>query len=105
MRRPRLAARRGRRRAARCGRHRHSHAPGDTDEGIQAAARLRATNPEVGVVVLSQYANPSYVLALLEGGSARRAYLLKERVKDLEHLVGAIRAVAEGGLGDRPEGR
>ena len=71
--------------------------PGDADEGIQAAERLRETNPEVGVVVLSQYANPSYVLALLEGGSARRAYLLKERVKDLEQLVAAIRAVAEGG--------
>ena len=71
--------------------------PGDTDEGIQAAERLRETNPDVGVVVLSQYANPSYVLALLEGGSARRAYLLKERVTDLEQLVAAIRAVAEGG--------
>ena len=71
--------------------------PGDTDEGIQAAVRLRETNPEVGVVVLRQYANPSYVLALLEGGSARRAYLLKERVKDLEPLVAAIRTVAEGG--------
>jgi DNA-binding NarL/FixJ family response regulator len=71
--------------------------PGNADEGIQAAARLRETNPEVGVVVLSQYANPSYVLALLDGGSARRAYLLKERVKDLEQLVAAIRAVAEGG--------
>ena len=56
--------------------------PGNADEGIQAAARLRETHPEVGVVVLSQYANPSYALALLEGGSARRAYLLKERVKD-----------------------
>jgi DNA-binding NarL/FixJ family response regulator len=71
--------------------------PSDTDEGIQAADRLRHTNPEVGVVVLSQYANPSYVLALLEGGSARRAYLLKERVKDLGQLVDAIHAVAEGG--------
>jgi DNA-binding NarL/FixJ family response regulator len=71
--------------------------PSDTDEGIQAADRLRQTNPEVGVVVLSQYANPSYVLALLEGGSARRAYLLKERVKDLGQLVDAIRAVAAGG--------
>ena len=47
--------------------------------------------------MLSQYANPSYVLALLEGGSARRAYLLKERVNDLEQLVAAIRAVADGG--------
>ena len=44
--------------------------PGETDEGIQAAERLRETHPEVGVVVLSQYANASYVLALLEGGSA-----------------------------------
>jgi DNA-binding NarL/FixJ family response regulator len=71
--------------------------PSDTDEGIQAAERLRETNPEIGVVVLSQYANPSYVLALLEGGSARRAYLLKERVKDPGQLVDAIQAVAEGG--------
>ena len=71
--------------------------PGNRDEGIQAAIRLRETSPEIGVVVLSQYATPSYVLALLEGGSERRAYLLKERVKDLEQLVAAIRAVADGG--------
>jgi DNA-binding NarL/FixJ family response regulator len=71
--------------------------PGGADEGIQAAERLRETNPTVGVVVLSQYANPSYALALLERGSARRAYLLKERVDDLEQLVAAIRAVADGG--------
>jgi DNA-binding NarL/FixJ family response regulator len=71
--------------------------PGGADEGIQAAETLRETNPEVGVVVLSHYANPSYALALLEGGSARRAYLLKERVEDLGQLVAAIRAVAEGG--------
>jgi DNA-binding NarL/FixJ family response regulator len=71
--------------------------PGDEDEGIQAAERLRKTNPEIGVVVLSQYANPSYALALLEGGSSRRAYLLKERIQDLEQLVAAIRAVADGG--------
>ncbi len=71
--------------------------PGGADEGVQAADKLRETNPEVGVVVLSQYANPAYALALLKGGSARRAYLLKERVDDLEQLVAAIRAVAEGG--------
>ncbi len=71
--------------------------PGNTDEGIQAATRLRETDPEVGVVVLSQYANPGYLLALLNGGSERRGYLLKERVKDLEQLAAAIRAVAEGG--------
>jgi len=71
--------------------------PGDGDEGIKAAEQLRETNPHVGVVVLSQYATPSYALALLEGGSARRAYLLKERVEDVEQLVAAIRAVADGG--------
>ena len=71
--------------------------PSQTDEGIQAADRLRVSYPDVGVVVLSQYASPGYALALLEGGSARRAYLLKERVDDLDQLVGAIRAVAAGG--------
>jgi DNA-binding NarL/FixJ family response regulator len=71
--------------------------PGGTDEGIRAAERLRETNPSVGVVVLSQYASPNYVLALLEGGSGGRAYLLKERVEDLEQLASAVRAVAEGG--------
>jgi DNA-binding NarL/FixJ family response regulator len=71
--------------------------PGGTDEGIQAAVRLRETNAEVGVVVLSQYSEPRYALALLEQGTARRAYLLKERVDDVEQLAGAIRAVAEGG--------
>jgi DNA-binding NarL/FixJ family response regulator len=71
--------------------------PGNTDEGIQAAARIRETHPDIGVVVLSQYATPSYALALLESGSERRSYLLKERVHDLEHLVSAIHAVADGG--------
>ena len=71
--------------------------PGDADEGIQAAVRLRESHPQVGVVVLSQYATPSYALALLAGGSEGRAYLLKERVKDLGQLVAAIRAVSEGG--------
>jgi DNA-binding NarL/FixJ family response regulator len=71
--------------------------PGNSDEGIQAAQRLRTTDPDVGVVVLSQYATPSYALALLEGGSAGRSYLLKERVLEPEQLVSAIRAVAGGG--------
>ena len=48
-------------------------------------------------MVLSQYATPSYALALLEGGSAGRSYLLKERVQEPEQLVSAIRAVASGG--------
>jgi DNA-binding NarL/FixJ family response regulator len=71
--------------------------PGGVDEGIQAALRLRETKPELGVVVLSTYAEPSYALALLESGSAGRAYLLKERVEDIEQLAAAIRAVAGGG--------
>jgi DNA-binding NarL/FixJ family response regulator len=71
--------------------------PNGVDEGIQAAERLRDTHPDVGVVVLSQYAEPRYALALLESGTARRAYLLKERVDNLAELVAAIRAVAEGG--------
>ncbi len=71
--------------------------PGNSDEGIQAARRLRGSNPGLGVVVLSHYANPSYALALLDTGSTGRAYVLKERVHDLDQLVGAIRAVAAGG--------
>ena len=71
--------------------------PSNLDEGIRAAEQLRETDPGVGVVVLSQYANPAYALALLESGSAGRSYLLKERVQDLEQLVSAIRTVAEGG--------
>ena len=71
--------------------------PHGLDEGIQAAERLRETNPEVGVVVLSSYAEPRYALALLDAGTARRAYLLKERVEDLDQLVAAVQSVAEGG--------
>jgi DNA-binding NarL/FixJ family response regulator len=71
--------------------------PGHTDEGIQAARRLRETQPDLGVVVLSQYANPSYALALLDTGSNGRAYLLKERVHDLDQLATAIRTVSRGG--------
>ena len=71
--------------------------PSGTDEGIRAAATLRQDHPEVGVVVLSQYASPSYALDLLSGGSEGRAYLLKERVSDIDELVDAIRQVADGG--------
>jgi DNA-binding NarL/FixJ family response regulator len=71
--------------------------PTGTDEGIQIAANLRVERPEVGVVVLSQYADPAYALALLEGGSEGRAYLLKERVSEVDELLAAIREVAAGG--------
>jgi DNA-binding NarL/FixJ family response regulator len=71
--------------------------PTSTDEGIRAARALRATHPGLGVVVLSQYAEPGYANALLEGGSAGRAYLLKERVSEPGQLAEAVRAVARGG--------
>jgi len=71
--------------------------PTQTDEGLQVAARLRKSHPQVGVVVLSQFDAPVYARALLEEGSSGRAYLLKERVSDPEQLVGAIREVARGG--------
>jgi len=71
--------------------------PTGTDEGIRLAALLRGTHPDIGVVVLSNYAEPAYALALLESGSEGRAYLLKERVHDRAQLVGAIESVAAGG--------
>jgi DNA-binding NarL/FixJ family response regulator len=71
--------------------------PGNTDEGIVAASTLRATHPDVGVVVLSQYVEPTYALQLFEGGSEGRAYLLKERLSDVEQLVQAIHEVTSGG--------
>jgi len=71
--------------------------PSGTDEGIQAAAWIREHHPAVGVVVLSQFTAPAYAVALLEHGSAGRAYLLKERVGGADELARAIRAVAQGG--------
>ena len=56
--------------------------PTGTDEGIRAAATLRSDHPHIGVVVLSQYAEPAYALELFDEGSEGRAYLLKERVAD-----------------------
>jgi DNA-binding NarL/FixJ family response regulator len=71
--------------------------PDGDDAGIQIAAQLRETHPEIGVVVLSQYSEPGFVLRLLDSGSEGRAYLLKERVAERAELTRAIRAVAEGG--------
>jgi DNA-binding NarL/FixJ family response regulator len=71
--------------------------PTETDEGVQVAMRLRESHPTIGVVVLSQFAEPRYGLALLEHGSDRRAYLLKERVQYRGQLVAAIESVAQGG--------
>jgi len=71
--------------------------PTQTDEGIRAANTIRAEYPEIGVVVLSQYIEPEYATHLFEGGSDGRAYLLKERVADLEELGTALRRVVAGG--------
>ena len=71
--------------------------PTGTDEGIRAATALRRDHPGLGVVVLSQYAEPAYALDLFDTGSEGRAYLLKERVSDPEQLMHAIREVARGG--------
>jgi DNA-binding NarL/FixJ family response regulator len=71
--------------------------PTETDEGVRAANELRTRAPGVGVVVLSQYVEPGYALALLEHGSEGRAYLLKERVSDVAQLRRAIEEVARGG--------
>jgi DNA-binding NarL/FixJ family response regulator len=71
--------------------------PTGTDEGIRAASELRVSHPSMGVVVLSQFAEPAYALQLLDGGSEGRAYLLKERVSQPEQLLAAIHDVAAGG--------
>jgi DNA-binding NarL/FixJ family response regulator len=71
--------------------------PTQSDEGIRAARQLRDTHPEVGVVVLSQFDEPAYAVALLSDGSRGRGYLLKDRVADLDQLSAAIRDVAAGG--------
>jgi DNA-binding NarL/FixJ family response regulator len=71
--------------------------PTHTDEGIRLAADLRESQPRVGVVILSQFSDPTYALELLDRGSDGRAYLLKERVHNRAELMAAIRAVAEGG--------
>jgi DNA-binding NarL/FixJ family response regulator len=72
--------------------------PAHADEGIRVAARLRETQPQIGVIVLSQYAEPLLALKLIEAGSDRRGYLLKERIHDGAQLRAAIEAVAQGGV-------
>jgi len=71
--------------------------PTNTTEGIDAARKIRADHPEIGVVVLSQYAEEEYAYELLKDGAAGLGYLLKERVADLEELVRALNEVARGG--------
>jgi len=71
--------------------------PTQTDEGIQAALQIRADHPETGVVVLSQYIEPQYALNLFANGSDGLAYLLKERVGNLDELSSAVSRVRAGG--------
>jgi DNA-binding NarL/FixJ family response regulator len=71
--------------------------PSNTDEGIRIATELRANRPDVGVVILSDESEPAHVLELLESGSDRRGYLLKDRLRDAGDIVSAIDTVARGG--------
>jgi DNA-binding NarL/FixJ family response regulator len=71
--------------------------PSGGEEGIQVAAELRESHPQIGVIVLSQYAEPAYAISLLDRGTGRRAYLLKERIRDRDELIAAIETVARGG--------
>lgn len=70
--------------------------PTFTDEGMQVAERLRMAYPQVGVLVLSQHGNVQFAAQLLDGSSARRGYLLKDRISDLNHIVSTIEALAFG---------
>jgi DNA-binding NarL/FixJ family response regulator len=71
--------------------------PTRTDEGIRAALEIRSRWPHTGVVVLSQYADPDAVLTLFRNGTAGLAYLLKERVGDMDQVVDAVNRVRDGG--------
>ena len=66
-------------------------------EGIDAAHAIRAADPGIGVVIRSQYADESYAFELFKNGTAGLAYLLKDRVGDLQQLLAALREVTNGG--------
>ncbi|HEU4528834.1 MAG TPA: response regulator transcription factor [Actinomycetota bacterium] len=71
--------------------------PTNTTEGIDAARKIRGEHPEIGVVVLSQFAEEEYAYELLKDGAAGLGYLLKERVADVSELVRALNEVSAGG--------
>jgi DNA-binding NarL/FixJ family response regulator len=71
--------------------------PSETDEGIRLAAELRASHPEIAVVILSQHVELLYAVALLGDGAQRRGYLGKDRVKNAAELGSALRDVVSGG--------
>jgi DNA-binding NarL/FixJ family response regulator len=69
--------------------------PTYSDEGLEAAQRIRVQHPEVGILVLSQYVEPSYAMRLIEDHPERVGYLLKERVFDIATVVDALRRIVE----------
>jgi len=71
--------------------------PSQTDEGLGAAKTIREQHPQVGVLVLSQYVEPSYAMELIADDAEGVGYLLKDRVSDVGEFTGAVRRVAEGG--------
>jgi DNA-binding NarL/FixJ family response regulator len=71
--------------------------PPDTDGGLRAAREIRARHPDIGVLVLSQYARPSYAFELLSDNAERVGYLLKDRVGDLAEIADAVHRVGQGG--------
>jgi DNA-binding NarL/FixJ family response regulator len=77
--------------------------PTQTDEGIRAALEIRRSNPDVGVLVLSQFAEPAYALDLLENGARGIGYLLKDRVSDVLDFGAAVRRVGDRGTALDPE--
>jgi DNA-binding NarL/FixJ family response regulator len=77
--------------------------PTSTDDGLEAAKKIRADQPGIGVLVLSQYLEDRYALELLGGGAEGVGYLLKDRVGDLVVFTDAVRRVAGGGSALDPE--
>lgn len=77
--------------------------PTHTDDGLRAAERIRADRPEVGVLVLSQYVEEQYAMALIGEDARGVGYLLKDRVADVEAIGDAVRRVASGGSALDPE--
>ncbi len=71
--------------------------PTHTDEGLRAAREIRRRHPGTGILVLSQFARPSYALELLADGAEGVGYLLKDRVSDLADLADSVRRVGAGG--------
>jgi DNA-binding NarL/FixJ family response regulator len=71
--------------------------PTHTDEGLRAAREIRQRWPDVGILVLSQFARPSYAFELLQTGTEGVGYMLKDRVSDLDTLADGVRRIAAGG--------